>query len=699
VPSAIEEPPPATSASAGPSATVVGAGLAPPSAATQKTASSARSAATKATGQRFVILSGARNLLFAGVAVVVLVLSAGLYWRSAHATKLTEKDTIVLADFSNTTGDAVFDESLKRALAVSLQQSPFLSLTSDQQIQQTLRYMGKPANTPLDQNVAREVCQRNQSKAMLAGTISQLGSQYVVTLDAVNCATGSSMVQAGANAESKDKVLQALGQTASELRGKLGESLASVQEYDAPLPNVTTSSLEALQSFSLGIKTMKEKGNVAAVPYLKRAVELDPNFAAAYSITATVYGNIGESALATEYAKHAYELRERVTEREKLHLDNQYSSYVTGDLVKDIETAELCQHTYPRDPGGYSYASADKLILGAYNDSIPGSRKVLEFAPGNSIDVGNLWQAYTALNHLDEAKTVLDRGLANGIDPEALAEYYYILAFLHNDTEAMQKQVALTTGKGTTGNEDSLLSAQSDTEAYHGRLKQARGYAQRATESAQRGGTAEVAAGWIVRLAVDEAEFGNFSEARRSTNSAILLAPHSRYVPAAAALALARSGDASQAQKITDGLAKDFPQDTILNSRWLPMVRAAIELSRHNSVHALEELRAAQTYELGVVYPDPAPLGPIYFRGYAYLGAGQNKEAAAEFQRILDNRGITLSSPIGSLAHLGLARALAASGDSAKARTAYQDFFALWKDADHDIPILKLAKAEYAKLQ
>jgi serine/threonine protein kinase/Flp pilus assembly protein TadD len=318
-----------------------------PSTAKQKLASSP-SQSTPPPGLRFPW-----KIIAAAALLIAALIAGAFYWRSRTSAKLTDKDTIVLADFTNTTGDTVFDESLKRALAVSLQQSPFLSLISDQQIQQTLRYMGKPANTALDQNVAREVCQRNESKAMLAGTISQLGSQYVVALDAVNCATGSFMVQTGANAESKDKVLQALGQAASELRGKLGESLASIQKYDAPLAHVTTSSLEALQSLSLGLKALGEKGNIAALPYFKRAIELDPNFASAYSLTATVYGNIGESALATEYAKHAYELRERVTEHEKLRLDNLYSSYVTGDLVKDIETVELCQHTYPRDHGGF----------------------------------------------------------------------------------------------------------------------------------------------------------------------------------------------------------------------------------------------------------------------------------------------------------------------------------------------------------
>jgi eukaryotic-like serine/threonine-protein kinase len=634
----------------------------------------------------------------AGALVVVVGTIVAGYFFFHRRVKLTDKDTIVLADFINTTGDSVFDYSLKRALAVSLQQSPFLSLISDQQIQQTLRYMGKPPNTALDQNVAREVCQRNQSKAMLTGTISQIGAQYILTLEAVNCVTGSSMVRAGANAENKDKVLQALGQATTDLRGKLGESLASIQKYDVLPFQATTTSLDALQAFSLGVKTLREKGSTAAIPYFKRAIELDPNFADAYALIATAYGNIGETARASEYAKRAYELRDRLTEEEKLNIENLECGYVTGDLVKDEEIAELRKHTYPRNGGGYIYAASDKLVLGAYEDSIPDSQKNLELTLGNSNSAGNLFQAYMALNRFDDAKSVLDRGLTNGVAPEALAWFYYQLGFIRNDADAMQKQVAVRTGKGTTANEDEMLSALSDTEAYHGRLKRAGEYSQRAADLAATGGTSEVAATWTINRAFREAEFGDFSEARRTASSALQLAPHSRYVPAMAALVLARSGDTRQAQRIADGLAKDFPQDTLLNSHWLPMVRAAVQLSVRNSARAMEMLRVAQSYELGVLWPDPAPLGPLYFRGYAYLATGQHTESAAEFQRILDKPGITLNSPIGPLARLGLARAFAAGDDTAKARITYQDFLTLWKDADPDIPILKQAKAEYSKL-
>ena len=637
------------------------------------------------------------RFLIPAAVLLMAIVTAALYWRSTKTLALTEKDTILLSDFVNTTGDPVFDDSLKQALAVSLQQSPFLSLISNDQVQQTLRYMGRPGNTPLSQDVAREVCQRTQSKAMLTGTVSQLGSQYVVTLEAVNCSTGASLVRAGAEASGKDKVLQALGGAASEVRGKLGESLASIQKFDAPLEQTTTSSLEALKAFSLGFKAVDEKGSAAGIPFFKRAIELDPNFASAYSILAVMSANIGETALASEYAHRAYELRDRVTEHERLAISILESSYVTGDLTKDEQIAELWKQTYPRDAGVYNDTGSDENLRGDYQGGLQDFQQGLRLNPNSSITYGNVADSYIALNHLDEAKAVLDQGLAHGVLPEALAGNYYALAFLRNDAEAMQKQFALAMGK--PGYEDTLLSVQSDTEACHGRLKKAREYSQRAVESAQRNGTKEVAAGWAVDQAFQEAEVGNSSLARQAAASALQLAPRGRYVQAVAAVALLRAGDTTQAQRIADDLAKNYPEDTIVNSYWLPAVHAIMEVNRHNPAKALELLRAAQPYELGNPSPTVGPLSPVYFRGYAFLAAGQGKEAAAEFQKLLDHRGIVLNSPIGALASLGLARGRAASGDHAEARTAYQDFFALWKDADPDVPILQQAKAEYAKLQ
>ena len=622
--------------------------------------------------------------------------AAGFYWRSTKTSGVTEKDTILLSDFVNTTGDPVFDDALKQALSVSLQQSPFLNLVSSEQVQETLHYMGRASNTPLTQDVAREVCQRTGSKAMLTGAISQIGSQYLVTLEAVNCSTGASLLRVGADASAKDNVLPALGKAASELRGKLGESLASIQKFDAPLPQATTSSLEALKAYSLGLKAIGEKGSGAGIPFLKRAIELDPNFAEAYSLLAVMYGNIGESAQASEYAHRAYQLRDRVTEHERLAISVLESSYVTGDLVKDEQIVDLWKQTYPRDLGVYNDAGVDKNLRGDYQGGLQDFLQGLRLNPNATITYDNLATSYFALNRFDEAKAVLDQGLGHGIAPESLAGDYYALAFLRNDEEGMQRQFALAMGK--PGYEDILLSTQAETEAHYGRLKKAREYSQRAVESAQRNATGEVAAAWAVSEAFREAEFGNFALARQAASRALQLAPHGRYVQAIAALVLTRAGDAAQAQKIADELAKSFPQDTIVNFYWLPAIHASIELNRHNPSGAVEHLTAAQPYELGDPAPTVGPLSPIYFRGYAYIAAGHSQEAAKEFQRIIDHRGIVQNSPIGALAHLGLARAYALQGDNGKARVAYQDFFSLWKDADPDIPILIAAKAEYAKL-
>ena len=637
-----------------------------------------------------------KSLLGACLVLAALV-AGGFYWRSAKTPHVTEKDTILLSDFVNTTGDPVFDDALKQALAVSLQQSPFLSLVSNEQVLETLRYMGRPSNTPLTQDVAREVCQRMQSKAMLTGTISQLGSQYLVTLEAMNCSTGASLLRVGADASAKDNVLPALGKAASELRGKLGESLASIQKFDAPLPQATTSSLEALKAYSLGVKAIAEKGSAAGIPFLRHAVELDPNFAEAYSTLAVMYGNIGETALASDYAHRAYELRDRVTEHERLMISILESSYVTGDLVKDEQVVDLWNQTYPRDLGVYNDAGVDKDFRGDYQGGLQDFLQALRLKQNTTITVDNLANSYFALNRLDEARGILDQGLGHGIAPESLASDFYVLAFLRNDEDGMQKQLALALGKA--GYEDTLLSMQSDTEAYYGRLKRAREYSQRAVESAQRNGTGETAAGWAVTEAYREAEFGNFALARQAAGKALQLAPDGRYVQAMAALALIRAGDTARAQKIADDLAKNHPQDTIVNFYWLPAIHAVMEINRHDPTRAVELLRAAQPYELGNLWPTVGPLSPVYFRGYAYLAAGQAQEAAREFQTIIDHRGIVQNSPVGALAQLGLARARAASGDNSGARTAYQDFLALWKDADPDVPVLKKAQAEYATLK
>jgi eukaryotic-like serine/threonine-protein kinase len=625
--------------------------------------------------------------------IAALVLAAAGYFYLHRTPKLTDKDTIVLADFNNTTGDAVFDGTLRQGLAVQLEQSPFLSLVSDQSIQQTLRLMGQPADAKLTPEISREICQRTGSTAVIDGSIAQIGTQYSLILKAVNCTNGESLTSTEAQASDKSHVLDTLGNAASVIRNKLGESLSTVQKFDTPIEQATTSSLEALKAYSLGREAVHVKGSAAGIPFFKRAIELDPNFADAFAEVAVSYGNIGESVLARDYAHRAYELRDRVTEREKLKLSINESAYVTGDLAKQEQIAEMWKQTYPRDPDAYAYAGAFKLFKGDYQGSLVDYQRYLRLWPNSSIASSNLASAYTALNRLDEAKAVLDEGLAHGIAADSLAPAIYSLAFLRNDKETMQRQFALPMGRPSE--EGSMLSNQSDTEAYHGRLKQAREFSQRAMESEDRYRAKEGAAGWAVNEALREAEFGNSAESRGAAASAQQLAPRGFYVRAIAALALARVGDAAQAQKIADDLAKNFPEDTGLNFYWLPTVHAILEVNRHNASKALEFLRAAQPYEFG----NAGPLYPVYYRGYAYLAAGQNEDAAKEFQKILDHRGIVVNSPFGALAHLGLARAYAMQGDTAKAKAAYQNFLTLWKDADPDIPILIAAKAEYAKLQ
>jgi tetratricopeptide (TPR) repeat protein len=459
----------------------------------------------------------------------------------------------------------------------------------------------------------------------------------------------------------------------------------------------TTGSLEALRSFSLGVKTFDEQGTNAAIPFFKRAVDLDSNFAQAYGLLAVTYGNLGETVLSMENAKRAYSLRDRATAKERLFLDELYSFYVTGNLPEDERNSELIIRTYPREVGPYVDAGSDRMARGDYENSILASQHALQLDHAHSIALSNLSTCYMSLNRFDAAKAVLDQGVANGVGPEGLAGSYYYLAFLRNDANGMQKQMALTAGKA--GIEDLMLSTQSDTHAYHGQLKQARADSRRAADLAKQNGVREVAAGWVANEALREAEFGNPAEARSAAAAAAQLAASGRFTGSVASVALALAGDVPQSQAIADKLSREFPQDTFINSYWQPATRAAIELNRHNPAKAVDELRSAQGLELGQVPPLIAPLFILYLRGNALLAAGQSKEAAAEFQRISDQPGIVLNSPVGPLARLGLARAMSASGDKAKARAAYQDFFALWKDADPDIPILKQAKAEYAKLQ
>ena len=635
-----------------------------------------------------------------GTTILVIGLAVGgwlFFSRKAHA--LTEKDTIVLADFTNATGDSVFDDTLKQALAVDLGQSPFLNILSEEKIRETLREMTRHPNERLTQDLAREVCQRAGSKAYLAGSIAALGTQYVIGLEALNCASGDVLAREQVTAGGKEQVLPALGQAASKLRNEVGESLSSVQKFDVPLEQATTNSLEALKAYTLGRKAKREKGDAEAIPFNKRAIELDPNFALAYDSLGINYYNLNQPSLAADYLKKAFDLRDRVTEREKFHITAHYCSPATGELEKANQTSELWIQVYPRDFVPYGNLGTNYMVLGQYEKAASETREAIRLEPNNVVSYTNLGQIYLALNHFDEARTTTEEAQGRKLESVYLHLNLFALAFFQGNVAAMKQQSDWAIGK--PGAEDRMLSLESDTEAWSGKLGKARGLSRQAVGSARRSDKKEPAALWQANAAIREALFGNADAARQDAAAAAALAPGSHDAEAQAALAYALAGDAAHAQSLADDLAKRFPQDTVVQSVWLPTTRAQIETSRKYSARSIELLQTTAPYELGML-SGSAPnscLYPVYVRADAYLSAHQGQFAAAEFQKILDHRGLLWNCATGALAHLGLARAYAIQGDTAKAHAAYQDFLALWKDADLDIPILKEAKAEYAKLQ
>ncbi len=633
--------------------------------------------------------------LVIGAAAVVVALVVGGYFYFHRAPKLTEKDTIVLADFTNTTGDAVFDDSLRQALAARLAESPFLNVLSDSKMRATLQMMGQPANTRVSESIAREICQRSASKAMLAGSIAQVGNRYNIVLNAVNCANGDIVASASGDADNKDRVLDTLGSVGSSMRGKLGESLSSIEKFSAPMADATTSSLEALKAYSLGMKTRQQSGDAPALPLFKQAVSLDPNFAIAHAEMATIYGDLGQSELSAQSAQKAFELRDRTSEPEKLYITVHYYLNVTGEFEKSIQSAELWHQEYPRAALPLVILDYLHSNLGDYEDSIQDEHEAMAIDPDLVLEYGNLAGTYIATNRFDEAHSVLRQGLNRKLEDQEMHYDMYVLAFLENDAAEMQKNLDWAMGK--PGVEDGALGAQADTEAYYGRLAKARDFSRRAEESALHNDAKETAATYTGYAAYREAEFGNAAAARDGVTKALGLSG-GRDVQILAALTLARTGDAARAGAIADKLAKDYPLNTIVQNYWLPTIRGAIELGRNNAAKGIEALQPAAAYELGGVLPFSS-IAPAYVRGLLYLQARQGAQAAAEFQKLIDHRGIMANSPLGALARLGVARAAAEQGDAAKARTAYQDFFAIWKDADADIPVLAAAKSEYAKLK
>ena len=640
-------------------------------------------------------LAGAVGILL--IAVVIGV----LYWRSHQSAKLTEKDSVVLADFINTTGDPVFDGTLRQGLSSQLEQSPFLNLLSDERIAQTLALMAQPKDARLTRELARDVCQRTASAATIEGSISNLGNQYVIGLKAVNCHSADLLAQEQATANGKEQVLKALGEAATKIREKLGESLASVQKYDAPAENVTTASLEALQAYSLGYKAIILKDDfTGAIPLFQRAVTLDPNFAMAWAHLGTSYADLGQNVRAAEDMRKAYDLRERVSEREKFYLVSHYEGYVTGNLEATEKAYELWSQTYPRDDTPYGNLSATYAYLGEVDKAVTAAQQALQANPASGHNYGNLVGSFVSAGRLDEAKATAQEAQARNLDTPIIHLSLYQIAFLQHDATGMEHEPAALMGK--PGYEDTVLYNESDAAAYGGQLAKARELTHQAVDSAQRADEKETAADYQAESAVREALAGNLAVARQQAQAAMTLSP-GKDVVAISAIAMALAGDSAQPTRMADDLAKRFPEDTVVQSSYLPMIRAAIVLGDNASKEAdkaIAALAATSSYELGnYVQTMNFALYPVYLRGEAYLAGKQGPAAAAEFQKIADHSGIVLCAPIGSLAHLGLGRAYALSGDKGKARTAYQDFFALWKDADPDVPILKEAKAEYGKLQ
>jgi serine/threonine protein kinase/tetratricopeptide (TPR) repeat protein len=635
------------------------------------------------------------------VAALVLLLAAvagGYYFTHRPKPKLTEKDTIVVGDFANSTGDPVFDDALKQALSVSLRQSPFLNVLSDEKVAATLKLMTRPVNTPLAPDVARELCQRADSKAYIAGSIASLGSQFVVGLKAVNCLNGDTLAQEQATAAGKEKVLDVLGEAAGKLRAQLGESLASVQRFDAPLAQETTPSLDALKAASIARKVSQEKGSAAALPFFLHAIELDPNFATAIEGVGIMYGNVGQPTRGNEYLSKAFALRDRASEREKLHITSMYYMADTGELDKAVETFREWEENYPRDDVAFNnlgtvYAAEGKLEQGTEQ-----TREGMRLNPENVIAAENVIAFLVALNRFDEARQIYEQTMARKLDDDTLHNVMYGVEFLAKNPKGMAEQIAWFESRPELQHE--ILALEADTEAYSGHLIKSREITHRAVEAAVRADNKESAAIWHELAGWREAIVGNLEEARRDAAAGLALAPESRDVQQLAALVLARSGDAAKARTLAEELNKKYPLHSLVQSYWLPTIQAQLAMNSKDAAGAIAQLRntAGTEYGLTVSNANTSCLYSIYLRGEAYLDSGQ-AGAAAEFQKIVDHSGLVSNCVTGALAHLELGRSYAQAGDKAKARAAYQDFLTLWKEADPDIPVLKQAKAEYAKLQ
>ena len=642
-------------------------------------------------------------IVAAAVTVPALALAGYLYYFH-RSPKLTDKDTIVLADFANTTGDPVFDDTLRQGLAVQLEQSPFLSLVSDDRIHQVLKLMAQPADARLTPEVGREICERSGSAAVLDGSVAGLGTQYVLTLRAKDCRSGDLLDEEQVQAGRKEDVLKALSQIASRFRARVGESLSTVKSHDKPLAEATTPSLEALKAYSEGWQVSFSSGSAASVPFFKRAVEIDPNFASAYAALGRMYGDIGETALSAENTSKAYQLRDRASDQETFFISLTYDLQVTGNLEKAQQTCDLWLHAYPRAWLPHGLLSGGIYnTLGKYEKSVDEAKIAIVFDPDFSIVYSILAGSYLALGRTGEAESALQRAFDRKLDIPDFRVQRYVIAFLKDDKTGMEREAAQSREKA--GADDWMSNSEAFVLAYSGHLEEARKMSRAAADFARKAGRRDTEALYETDAAVREALFGNVAVARQRAWDALALS-NRRDVEYGAAFALAVSGDSSRSQTVTEDLSKRFPDDTVVQFTYLPALRALLALNRGQPANAVELLQTAIPYEGGTMIEGGSEvllgagnLDAAYVRGLAHLAAHHGAEAAVEFQKILDHRGIVLCDPVGALAHWQLGSAYALAGDKTKAKSAYQDLLTLWKDADPDIPILKKAKAEYARLQ
>ncbi len=636
--------------------------------------------------------------ILTSVLALLLLLLTGLLWHMHRSHSPLEKGTIVLGGFINRTGDSVFDGTLKQGLTVQLEQSPHLRVLPEEQVQDTLRMMGRADTVELTSDVTREVCQRNGAAVALNGSISMIGSRYDLILRAVDCGSDALLASAETQSPDKNHVLDAVSKLASDMREKLGESLSSLRQYNTPLVSATTPSMAALRCYTQGVEAeAKDFDYKASLSWFQKAIELDPHFAMAYWALGDAYGNIGESNTAKLYVQKAFELREPVSQREKWLIEGGYYYYATGDLTKARRSFELMAKVYPDSQYAHNSVADVAETLGEYDLGLSEYLQALHLPPRSSFLYRDVADTYLVMDRVDDALAEVQNAHAAGLDGN-LAGINYSIAFYRDDRLEMARQVASVSGK--PGIEDLLLALDADTAAYFGHLEKAGGLSQHAAESAERAGQKESSAQYYAALAVREGLFGNPDRALQQAMNAGRYSG-GRDLDFGIALAVTYSRDLNRAQALTSEVANRFPEDTIVQCNYLPTLRARLELMRSKPQQALDALVSATPCDLNLPsysYYNWPNLYPVYVRGEAYLAAHRGAEAAAEFQKVLAHRGLVLNEPIGALARLQLGRAYVLSGDTVKGRASYEQFLTLWKDADPDIPTLKQAKAEYASL-